>query len=64
MIKILTFWNTRFTEEERKMLQDAINDGLYSLRKKVDCFNRDSCKLCPAKKPCTDLHKLTEFLDE
>lgn len=46
------------------MLQDAINDGLYSLLIKVDCFQRDSCKACPAKKPCTDLYKLAEFLDE
>ena len=61
---VITFWaGTYKTKEEVQFLIDSLDIALYEVRKRVDCWSKESCKDCKAKSPCKDLFRLHEHLE-
>lgn len=60
---VITFWaGTYKTKEELQILIDAVGNSVYEIRKRVDCWSKDSCKDCIAKSACKDMYRLREHL--
>ena len=61
---VITFWaGTYKTNEELEILIQAIDNSLYEIRKRVDCWGKDSCKDCKAKSACKDMFRFREHLE-
>lgn len=60
---MITFWaGTYKTKEELQILIDAVDNSVYELRKRADCFSKDSCKDCVAKSACKDMYRFLDHL--
>lgn len=60
---VITFWaGTYKTKEELQILIDAVDISVYELRKRADCWSKDSCKDCVAKSACKDMYRFLDHL--
>lgn len=62
---VITFWaGTYKTKEELEILIESLDTAIYDLRKRADCFTKDSCKDCKAKSACKDLFRFIDHLQK